>query len=319
MKINICLSADNNYVQHLGVTIVSILLNAKRSDELFFYILDGGITDENKTNLLNLKMVRSFSIEYFKINNDIIDKFVLTSNYISKVTYYRYYIGVLLPKLEKIIYLDSDTIVNDSLSELYNTEIRDCYIAGVEDVGYSHHRMYDKRLHYNFFYINAGVLLINIKKWNEDGIHEKLINYTCRNGEKIRMCFDQDVLNAVLHKKCMHLEYKWNVQDSFYRFNEEVSTNENKCNIIKSSINPSIIHFTGHIKPWSNYEKHPMSHLYLKYLRHTSWRHNLPCNSFIRVKQMIRRIALFSRWLAYNLVCNFKKNLTKEDVASEAP
>ena len=46
--INVCLASDNNYAKYLGVTLASILVNAKAEDELCFYILDGGIEEDNK-------------------------------------------------------------------------------------------------------------------------------------------------------------------------------------------------------------------------------------------------------------------------------
>ena len=55
MQINICLSSDNNYAQHLTVTIASILKNANTDDELFFFIFDAGITNDSKEKILRLQ------------------------------------------------------------------------------------------------------------------------------------------------------------------------------------------------------------------------------------------------------------------------
>lgn len=286
MEINICLSSDDNYAQHLAVTITSILKNAKKSDNLFFHILDGGITDENKLKIKKLKKIRDFFIEYNDIDTEIFKKFPLISNHISTATYFRYMISTIFPHLKKIIYLDVDIVVNDSLSELYETNIDEYYMAGVEDVGYVHHRLYDNRLHYKFFYINAGVLLINIARWRAENIQEKLFEYTVNNFERIQMCMDQDVLNAVLHKKCLPLDYKWNVQNSFYRTDLEVATNGNSRQILEAAKNPSIIHFAGPIKPWTKYADFPMAYLYRKHLRQTSWKHNLPSEFQIKMHKL---------------------------------
>ena len=48
--IDICLSCDDNYSKYAGVVVASVLKNAKPEDNLRIYILDGGISQENKSN-----------------------------------------------------------------------------------------------------------------------------------------------------------------------------------------------------------------------------------------------------------------------------
>ena len=67
-RINICLSCDNNYAQHLGVTIASILKNRAEDDEFRFIILDGNISDENKTKIVSLKSIHDFEIDFEKVD-----------------------------------------------------------------------------------------------------------------------------------------------------------------------------------------------------------------------------------------------------------
>ena len=57
-KINICLSCDDNYAKYAGVVITSVLTNALPEDKLNFYILDGGISVENKDKILSLKNIK---------------------------------------------------------------------------------------------------------------------------------------------------------------------------------------------------------------------------------------------------------------------
>ena len=67
-KINVCISFDDNYAQYAGVTIASILYNAKASDELCFYLLDGGVSDENKNKLLSLKSIKDCEMNFVHID-----------------------------------------------------------------------------------------------------------------------------------------------------------------------------------------------------------------------------------------------------------
>lgn len=273
MEINICLSSDDNYAQHLGVTIASILKTAKKSDDLHFYILDGGISEKNKHNLLSLKSIKNFHMEFLSVNEKDFEKCPLMGNHITIATYYRFMIPTLLPQLDKILYLDCDIIVNDSLSRLYNEDISEYWMAGVEDLGYYQHRRLLKR-ETESFYVNAGILLLNLKKWREDGIEQKLFEFAEKNAE-ILVHQDQDVLNMVLNEKTKPLDYKWNVQDSFFRPGD-INIHPNKVLLKKAKKNPAIIHFTGKAKPWSDFKSLPKAHLYLKYLKYTPWNKVLP-------------------------------------------
>lgn len=273
MKIQICLSADSAYAQHLGVTITSILKNAKKSDELFFYILDGGLSEIDKSRILGLNKFKNFTIEFIPINKEDFINCPLVGNHITIATYYRFMIPTLLPDLDKVLYLDCDMVIEDTLSELFAENIDGYWLAGVEDLGYYRHRRILGR-ETESFYVNAGLLLINLNKWREDNIEEKLFKFAEENKD-ILVHQDQDVINMVLNKKSKPLAYKWNVQDSFYRAPDR-NIHPNAKLFKVAARNPSIVHYTGCIKPWNEYFFLPGAIRYLKYLKYTPWKGELP-------------------------------------------
>ena len=56
MRMDICLSSDDNYAKYMGTTIASILYNSKEDEELYFHlIVDNDVTDSSKEKLLSLK------------------------------------------------------------------------------------------------------------------------------------------------------------------------------------------------------------------------------------------------------------------------
>ena len=69
MRMDICLSADDNYAKYMGTTIVSILSNSKEDEEIYFHLLDGGITEENKNKLLSLKNIKNCDIIFYSVNS----------------------------------------------------------------------------------------------------------------------------------------------------------------------------------------------------------------------------------------------------------
>ena len=210
--INICFSSDNNYAKHMAVAMISILKNSKSEDSYNFYILDGGISPKNKTKINELLKIRSFNIEYLNVNSDDFKDCPMTGyvKYITLPTYYRFKIASLLPNIDKILYLDCDIIVDSDISELYNYNIEQYYIGAIPEVfNQDHKRRLD--IEGNAYYCNAGVLLINSKKWREDNIEGKLFEYAKKPQREI-IFQDQDVLNEVLKYKIKYIPLKWNVQ-----------------------------------------------------------------------------------------------------------
>ena len=233
--INVAFAADKNYIQPLSVAIVSILMNAKKNDNLHFYILCNDVPECLKLKLQELKKIKNFEVDFFDIDNNEFTSFnLLKESHITLTAYSRMKLADLLPDIDKIIYLDCDVIVKSSLNQLFNIDISDYYIGAVEDIGCTFLRKYHKDIcPYDFLYINSGVLLINLKKWRDENIPEKLYS-TAKSGIN-HFQHDQEIINIVCHEKCFNLDLSWNVQDSFYRNDNIVKSNDNKKNIKSSA------------------------------------------------------------------------------------
>lgn len=237
VNIPIFLPSDNNYVPYLATCMVSILSNTKSF--INFYILDSGINEENKTKICELKkQFDNFSIEFLYI--DINEKFkdMVTSDWINKSGYNRFLIPELKPQLNKVIYLDSDTVVLKDIVDLYN-ETLDNYALGAI--------FNEKRREFNFDtkspmelssdykYFNVGVLLIDVQKWIKDGIVEKLFDIE-KKYRKVIPHADESVLNKCFDNNYKILDLKYDVMDWDFDNNE-----------VKEIV---VRHFATKNKPW---------------------------------------------------------------------
>lgn len=290
--INVAFAADKNYIQPLSVAIVSILMNAKKNDNLHFYILCNDVPECLKLKLQELKKIKNFEVDFFDIDNNEFTSFnLLKESHITLTAYSRMKLADLLPDIDKIIYLDCDVIVKSSLNQLFNIDISDYYIGAVEDIGCTFLRKYHKDIcPYDFLYINSGVLLINLKKWRDENIPEKLYS-TAKSGIN-HFQHDQEIINIVCHEKCFNLDLSWNVQDSFYRNDNIVKSNDNKKNIKSSAKNPKIIHYTFNIKPWDNV-KMPKANEWWYYNKYSS----LPLKISFKQKLSLY-LAIFKRFFS---------------------
>ena len=190
-NINICLAFDNNYAKYAGVVIASVLANAAETDCLHFYLLDGGVSTENREKILKLKELRDCEIDFIEIDESLFEDYkkVKTHAYITLATYYRLKITSLLPDVDRIIYMDCDVVVNNSLKELFESNLEESSFAGVNDLNL---RMVRK----NPGYVNAGMLVMDLKNIRKYGIEEKFLEYTKTNVDKIS-CGDQEIINEV--------------------------------------------------------------------------------------------------------------------------
>lgn len=270
--LHIFFAINNNYTQHLCVTMTSILKNSTPLDKFYFYVLNkGDLTTTNKMIIESLKGIKSFEIEFIEINNSLFQKCQLAkeSPHITEETYYRYIIPQLKPNLEKSLYLDCDLIVEDSLNLLWNTDLKDNYVGAVEEFWPGAKNYYKENFGINCSF-NAGVLLINHKKWIEDNISEKLFfNTEVINLQGKNKWVDQDVLNYIFKDKWFALEPKYNIQD--YRFKDATNfTNYINLEYFLLSSYHTIIHYTGPQKPWLD-TSHPLWHRYWYYIKFTSF------------------------------------------------
>lgn len=255
MIIPIVFATDSNYVLQTCVAMESVMGHITDSEYIEFFVLHSGGLGEKEIKELQLVEKRN---ELCKVTTiDVGDKFIETKVTLDDVntqaTFYRLGIPEFLPQYEKCIYLDSDIIVNNNISQLMNEDIDEYYIAGV--IAYSIAGKENQTLKNIILssetdkYINAGVLLINLKKIRKDGKDKEFY-------ENMIYSFpmqDQDILNRVCAGKIKTLPFKYNVMTKYYKWNYDqykgLATSEE---IAEAWSKPIIIHYADIVKPWKN-------------------------------------------------------------------
>ena len=231
--LELCLSTDDNYAKYAATVICSALKNKNPDEEIIFHILYSNLADKNIK-----KLDKMGNIIFHKIDNSIFEPYF--NNGVCKnvtiPTLYRLKLSSLLPDTKKILYLDCDVLILNSLSDLYFCELLESqYAACVPDLAQGAHL---ERMNFNInknnFYFNAGVCLLDLEKMRRDDIEQKMFDYLYNNWQKLSYS-DQDVMNAVLlgHVKKMSRNYNF-ITPNFYFVN---------------NCKPTIVHFAG-VKPW---------------------------------------------------------------------
>lgn len=275
---NIILASENNYAPLLTISIVSFLENnCKDFDEINVFILNDGITNQNIEKIKKILNKYNCNISFIKTKN--IENLNIVSlerdNIASFTTYARLFIGSLLPEnIDKIIYFDCDILNVDSLKKLWDMDISDYYCAAVLNCcNTTVQKMLDISEEDN--YINAGMLYINLKKWREDNVEEKFIEFIMNNQNRFYQ-HDQGILNNVLGNKIKIISPRYNLQGYFqymsYKVSKKFSCIDNeyysKEIMDDARKNPIFLHFcaANFFRPWQN-EKHPYAKLYREYAK----------------------------------------------------
>lgn len=276
--INIVFASDDNYSGYLCVALYSLLKN-NLNEHIDIQILDDNISQKNKEKIIN--MTQSFenkNITFIDIS-DIIEDCKLNENlkkYLRKnysTTYARLFLDFLLPPhVEKVLYLDCDILINDNLNELWNINIDNYYVAGVMDLMPNVYKEIIG-LKPNSIYLNAGILLINMKKCRKENVWNDFFKFLEKHMDE-DIHHDQGVINGVCNDKMLVIHPKFNYIGSLHvnkplnvikwyvdptDYYETESINEAQKNTV-------IYHFCeGSLgRPWTN-KKHKYYPLYREY------------------------------------------------------
>lgn len=279
-NIAIAFSSNNYYSPYLAVAIQSIIENADKKYNYDIIVLDGGILKENQNKILqqvhNLKnfSIRFFDAKYLQGSNSLSSKM-----HMSVETWYRLYLPGILKGYSKVIYLDCDLVINNSLVELFNTDIEDHLVAATRDlplVGlYCDGHFVDYfnnvlKLKNPLNYLQAGVLLLNLNKFRKDFTLAELLELAASQDWR---WLDQDIMNILSNDSLYILDQKWNVE--FDRAN--IRINQIKLcpadmylSYMTARKNPAIIHYSGEQKPWAMPEI-DMAWYFWKYARKSAF------------------------------------------------
>ncbi len=281
---NIVYSSSDYYSECTGISLYSLYENNKKN-EVDAYILSSGISEVNKKKLHDVadKFGRKLTIieadEGFK---EAAKKYDFERMRGSYNTYARIILNKWLSFLDKVIVIDSDSIVCDNLQEMWDTDIEDYFYAAVPEVS-----MYGK---YNYFedqdiiwehpiYYNAGICIVNLKKWREENIDDYLIEKV-KNDGKSYLNSEQSIMNKFLGDKIKRIPLKYNFYTTFHF--ADFSTVErifykkkliDKEEYLQAKNKPAIIHYCGfsYERPWFKKSVAYKKKEYLETRQKTGW------------------------------------------------
>ncbi len=261
----IVFTCDDSYFQYTCVVIRSIMENSRKDVKYEINIISESISEENRG--IAQKMIAThpnFSIAYHIISIENREQYHLNS-YMSLSTYYRFFIFDILKEYRRVLYLDSDLIVENDISFLADLNFKDKAAAAcpspyvqnlvrnpdghtfTPDYFYKVLKMTDPSE-----YFNAGVILFNVEKIRKERIDKAFFEAISNIDQPIFQ--DQDILNSVIaqHGGVQMLPSALNYTPTLKVTKRRILLNALRCTLTNQPRNKwfSIYHYVGSKKPW---------------------------------------------------------------------
>lgn len=293
-NIAIIFSCNESYAIYLGVAIRSLIYNSSETDNYDIIILQSDLTEESKLKILSVaKYKENISIRFINMQpyyrSVDINSFYL-DGYVPIETYNKFFLQqILSDDYKRCVYLDSDIIIEDNISNLYNIDLKGKPIGASHNVAninaaYRNKEIKNKNIKTYFEhtlglnsykdYFQAGVIVLDLKSI-------KNLNLLDRCLEKLRtistpIYFDQCIYNSLFNNNVTFFSTMWNyvwyIRDDG-RLKDTLPT-ELYLDFIYARNNPSIIHYAGAIKAHhdANLE---LSKYFWKYAKMTEFYHEI--------------------------------------------
>ena len=232
----IALGADLHYLDKVETVIKSVSVY---NHEVKFYVFNDDLPSEWFQLMRNrLKVIGSEIVNVKKTAHNLRD-FHLPNAILSYAAFFRYFIADEVQE-DRVLYLDSDTIVNAKLDDLFTLDLQDYAIAAVQD--FNHEGWLTT--------FNSGVMLIDAKKWREKNSTQSLLELTAQHHEHVYG--DQGVLNMYFGDQWLHLDKEYNFMVGLDQFLHLSGNKEWYQSDYYGNYEPKIIHYTSESKPWTH-------------------------------------------------------------------
>lgn len=279
---HIVYASDDHYAPMLGISLTSLLEN-NRCAQFQIHILDSGITEENKLKIeLVCETFQKKSPHWIPVD-DIEDELEMkvAADRGSLAQYARIFISRHLSSdIDRVLYLDCDTIVRKPIDNLYSFDLKGMTIAALEDAFSVYYRP-NLDLNRTDIMFNSGVMLIDMIKWRERKIEQRILDFI-RSRRGFVEKGDQGALTAVLSHETICFDTVFNAVTIFFDFSykemlayRRPPAYYQETEVKRAVEDPVIVHYTLSFlsrRPWMEGCTHPWAEEWLRYKSRSPWR-----------------------------------------------
>lgn len=240
--IPIFITIDEPFARYASTCIMSLIDNSSKDKDYLIHVIHKDLSDESINKLKSLE-TDNVKLKFIKMDElkDIVDanENKLRSDFFTITIFFRIFIAKMFPEFDKGVYIDTDVILNDDISNLYNINLDGNLIGAIKDSSVSGNPVLAQYMEKavgvdRYSYINSGVLLLNMKKLREIKFADHFL-YLLNKYHFDTIAPDQDYFNAMCKDHIKFIDDAWDAMPV-----------EGK----KEMENPSLIHYNLFFKPW---------------------------------------------------------------------
>lgn len=236
----------------------SLMLSQNYDTFIQFYLLISNMNDSDKEIINEIKKEhKNCNLQYFDMENRF-KNLKVPKRMWSTAIFYRIILQDLFPTLNRILYLDTDTLIFKDLTKIYNYNISGKYYIGMLENGPKY--FFSKfNVSFNNF-INSGVLLCNLHELRKGKISNNIKNFLEKNNNNLGFPINE-ALNFVTHKKNGYFNEEYVVigfcnEKAAYSYYKRSKIKMNITKVVNSFKDPYIYHFIIYPKPWKSIVKY---------------------------------------------------------------
>lgn len=250
-RMQLAMGVNPAYLPYAAAVVRSCLDHDDGSRLAFHLLHDGGLSEALLSPLRTMVQREGAVIDFHALGEDVICA-LPASAWFEPIVSMRLLLPRLLTDVERVIYLDADVVVLDSLEPLWAMALDGRSLGAVKNVVET--EMYDHVLGLGLDpsnVLNSGVLLLDLARIRASGAVERMLEIPewCRPA---LVWPDQDVLNLVFRDIWLPLHPRWNAQNSLSVFRERADAVFGADLVSEALAKPAIRHFEGPslCKPW---------------------------------------------------------------------
>lgn len=274
--VRVVIAADDGYARPLAVTARSVIANFANDRDLELYVIDIGISSEMRASIAASLQHPRTTINWVTGAEDIL-RGLPTVGWFTTATYARVLIPDLLPgSVDRVIYLDSDTVVRRSVDTLFDTDLGGHLALAAPDQGapfvtsqYGLAHWFEAGRAPSDINFNAGVMLMDVEGWRRENVRESALEYV--RSDRYWRNVDQEAINAVAGHRFGPIDPHWNLQGEIYVEECAVVLPYSSEQVDALKRDPWIIHYSLGAKPWMHGCTHPWAREWFKYLDQTAF------------------------------------------------
>jgi lipopolysaccharide biosynthesis glycosyltransferase len=322
-RIHVAAGCDANYALPLAAMLASIQSNLGPGRTVVAHVLDSGLDETARLKVAGSVDPSRIEVEWIPVEPRHLAAAAGTLrsfDTISLASYNRLLLPGLLPEtLDRVLYLDCDLVVLHDLWDLWQSDLGGRSLGAVRELleraryagapaGVRRYR--ELGLAPNLELFNAGVMLIDLRRWRSTLLTPRAFHYLREAGGDLRW-HDQEALNVVAASDWLSLDIRWNITMHAYRGRSDPALREFVAH-------PRIVHYNASIKPWQPDFRLAQRDLFFSYLDRTAWAGWRPTQAGrAMTRRIVTRFRRMHRKLVHATTRTLERKLTTHSIRRE--